>query len=54
MGSLILRSKTVRRKISDRQNLRKHIQQLSPLAHVIDTHKELSVKWLQRRILQIW
>ena len=44
MDSLILRSKTVRRKISDRQNLRKHIKQLSPLAHVIDKHKELSVK----------
>ena len=44
MDSLILRSKTVRRKISDRQNLRKHIKQLSLLAPVIDEHKELSVK----------
>ena len=44
MDYLLLRSKTVRRKISDMQNLRKHIKQLSPLAPVIDEHKELSVK----------
>ena len=44
MDSLILRLKTVRRKISDRQDLRNHIKQLSHLAPVIDEHKELTVK----------
>ena len=43
MDSLILRSKTVRRKISDKQNLGKQIKQSSPLVPVIDEHKELSV-----------
>ena len=48
MDYLILKTKTVRRKISDRQNLRKHIKQLLPLAPVIDEHKELSVKMVSK------
>ena len=44
MDSLILRSKTICRKISDRQDLRNHIKQLSHLVPVIDEHKELTVK----------
>ena len=43
MHSLILRSKTVRRKISCKQNLRNQIKQISLLSHVIDKHKDLSV-----------
>ena len=44
MDSLILRSVTVRINFSDKQNLRQHIQQLSPLLPVKDEHKEFSVK----------
>ena len=43
MDSLKLSSRTVCRKISAKQNLRKQIKQLTPLLPVIDEHKELSV-----------
>ena len=44
MDSLILRSKTVRMKISDKKQLPKQVKQLSPLLPGMDEHKELTVK----------
>ena len=44
MDSLILRSKTVRRKISDKNQLAEQVKQLSPLLPEIDENKELTVK----------
>ena len=44
MDSLILRSKTVRRKISDKNQLAEQVNPLSPLLPEIDENKELTVK----------
>ena len=44
MDSLILRSKTVRRKISDENNLAEQIKQLFPLLPEIDENKNLPIK----------
>ena len=44
MDSLILRSKTVRRKISDKNQLAEQVKQLSPLLSEIDENKELTIK----------
>ena len=44
MDSLILRSKTVRRKISDKNQLAEQVKQLSPLLPEIGENKELSIK----------
>ena len=44
MDSLIFRSKTVRRKISDKNHLAEQVKQLSPLLPEIDENKELTVK----------
>ena len=48
MDSLILRSKTVRRKISDKNQLAEQVKQLSPLLPEIDENKELTVKMATR------
>ena len=44
MDSLILRSKTVRRKISDENNLAEQVKQLLPLLPEIDENKNLPIK----------
>ena len=44
MDYIIFRSKPVRRKVSDKQNLKKQIKELSPLLPVIDELKDLSVQ----------
>ena len=44
MDSLILRSKTVRRKISDKNQLAEQVKQLLPLLPDIDENKELTIK----------
>ena len=44
MDSLILRSKTVRRKLSDQNQLAEQVKQLSPLLPEIDEYKELTIK----------
>ena len=44
MDSLILRSKTVRMKISDKNQLAEQVKQLSPLLPEIDENKELTIK----------
>ena len=44
MDSLILRSKTVRRKLSDKTQLAEQVKQVSPLLPEIDENKELTVK----------
>ena len=44
MDSLILRSKTVRRKISDENNLVEQVKQLLPLLPEIDENKNLPIK----------
>ena len=44
MDSLILRSKTVRRKISDENNLVDQVKQLLPLLPEIDENKNLPIK----------
>ena len=44
MYSLILRSKTVRRKIYDKNQLADQVKQLSPLLPEIDENKELPIK----------
>ena len=44
MDSLILRSKTVRRNISDKNQLAVKVKQLSPLLPEIDENKELIIK----------
>ena len=44
MDSLILRSKTVRRKISDKNQLAEQVKQLSPLLPEIDENKEVTIK----------
>ena len=44
MDSLILRSKTVCRKISDKNQLAEQVKQLSPLLPEIDENKELTLK----------
>ena len=44
MDSLILRSKTVRRKISDKNQPAEEVKQLSPLLPEIDENKELTIK----------
>ena len=44
MDSLILRSKTVRRKITDKKQLAKQVKQLSPLLPEIDENKNLPIK----------
>ena len=44
MDSLILRSKTVRRKISDKNQLAEQVKQLLPLLPEIDENKELTIK----------
>ena len=43
MDSLILRSKTLRRKISDKNQLAEQVKQLSPLLHEIDENEELTI-----------
>ena len=48
MDYLILRSKAVRRMISDNQSLILNIFLISPLLPVIDDHKELSVTMVSR------
>ena len=40
----MLRSKTVRRKISDKNQLAEQVKQLSPLLPEIDENKELTIK----------
>ena len=44
MDSLILRSKTVRRKFSDINQLAEQVKQLSSLLPEIDENKELTIK----------
>ena len=44
MDSLILRSKTVRRKISDKNQLAEQDKQLLPLLPEIDKNKELTIQ----------
>ena len=44
MDFLILRSKTVSRKISDKNQLDEQVKQLSPLLPEIDENKELRIK----------
>ena len=44
MDSLILRSKTVRRKIFDENNLAEQVKQLLPLLPEIDENKNLPIK----------
>ena len=44
MDSLILRSKTVRRKIPDENNLADQVKQLLPLLPEIDENKNLPIK----------
>ena len=44
MDSLILRSKTVRRKISDENRLAEQVKQLLPLLPEIDENKNLPIK----------
>ena len=44
MDSLILRSKTVRMKISDKNQLAEQVKQLSPLLTEIDENIELTIK----------
>ena len=44
MDSLILRSKTVRRKISDENKLAEQVKQLLPLLPEIDENKNLPIK----------
>ena len=44
MDSLILRSKTVRRKISDENKLVEQVKQLLPLLPEIDENKDLPIK----------
>ena len=44
MDSLILRSKTVRRKISDENKLAEQVKQLLPLLPEIDENKNLTIK----------
>ena len=44
MDSLIVRSNTVRRKISDKNQLAEQVKQLSPLLPEIDENKELTIK----------
>ena len=44
MDSLIFRSKTVRRKLSDKTQLAEQVKQVSPLLPEIDENKELTVK----------
>ena len=56
MDSLILRSKTVRRKISDENNLAEQVKQLLPLLPEIDENKNLPIKMrhLSNIILQCY
>ena len=44
MDSLILRSKTVRRKIYDKHQQAEQVKQLLPLLPEIDENKELTIK----------
>ena len=44
MHSFILKSKTVRRKISDKNQLAEQVKQLAPLLPEIDGNKELTIK----------
>ena len=44
MDSLILRSKTVRRNISDENKLAEQVKQLLPLLPEIDENKNLTIK----------
>ena len=44
MDYLILRSKTVRRKISDENNLAEQVKQLLPLLPETDENKDLPIK----------
>ena len=54
VDSLILRSKTVRRKISDKNQLTEQVKQLSPLLPEIDENKELTIKWPPKMTLRKW
>ena len=48
MDSLILRSNTVRRKISDKNQLDEQVKQLSPLLPNIDENKEFTIKMVTK------
>ena len=48
MDSLILRSKTVRRKISDENKLAEQVKQLLPLLPEIDENKNLPIKMVTK------
>ena len=54
MDSSILRSKTGRRKVSDKDQLAKQVKQLSPLLPEIDENKELPVKMAPKVTLRKW
>ena len=54
MDSLILRSKTVHRKISDENQLAEQVKQLFPLLPEIDENKELPIKWPPKMTLRKW
>ena len=54
MDSLVLRSKTVRMKISDKNQLAEQVKQLSPLLPKIDENKELTLKLPPKMALRIW